>query len=133
MIGIVDFFDGLKGIDAVGIPGEAGRIVLLHVASERLENSVKRLNPLDMRLVPVRLSADGLLRSMSLSVLFLVVLDHPVAPELGTAEHLSDDVYGFCLIGDPSQDIDTLGDSGEMLEQGRCSIGFSYVIDDAHS
>lgn len=49
----VDFFDCLKGIDALRVPGQAGCVVLFYVSRERFEYTIECLDPLNMCLVSV--------------------------------------------------------------------------------
>ena len=65
-------------------------------------------------------------------LLLLILLDHTIPIELSAAEYFRHIVCRFGVDGYPGEHGNAFGYSGQMGEKGRCSIGFSDVIDSTH-
>ena len=84
----------------------------MYIGDERLENPVKRLNPLNMSPIPEEMSAPIQKKSLVKSQLFLIFIEDPVAVKLGTFKRIGDVLGRFWFDRNPSKYGDTLRDSG---------------------
>ena len=65
-------------------------------------------------------------------LLFFIFLDHTVSMILGGTQYFRHIVCGFGINIYPGQYGNAFGYGCQMVEEGRCSIGFSNVIDGTH-
>ena len=91
--------EGLR-IATLGVPDQAGGLVLHDKGFERVEQFDEGSAPLDVELVRV-----------------LEIFDHSVGVELGAVTHLGDIGTRLGFNSDPSDSRDALADSAEVVEE----------------